>query len=389
MAENLPDEIISEILSPALKVPEATFSDTTSPSPFAASRSVSSSVTLLVCKAWLRVATPLLYHVVVIRSKAQARALQAALRGNPDLGRFIRMLRLEGGFGPAIHQILKGTPNVTDIVISLQIYASDSTAGLVLGLPHINPTRLILLEESPLHNKHAMALVNSISKCAETWTNLTTISFPYLCSTSGERQEFVAALCAIPTVKRLSFLALSPTCGIDAVQSLAQNSALEGIELLVRPEKGSIRSISADERLVALLHWPEKRKKKSASKSTLCTPTDPAFQPMASCPQAVVNYIWSRILFFAMLPRETMDSAQDKHYLRLRFLLVSKLFQRLALPYLYRYLTFPRESSLHRLAARLASAPAVGAHIHVMQILSYPFDRNVGNPAVDLTRLFP
>ncbi|KAJ7041568.1 hypothetical protein C8F04DRAFT_947155, partial [Mycena alexandri] len=50
---------------------------------------VSSSAILVVCKAWLRVATPLLYHVVIGRSKAQARGLQRTPRDNPDLGKWI------------------------------------------------------------------------------------------------------------------------------------------------------------------------------------------------------------------------------------------------------------------------------------------------------------
>ncbi|KAJ7608610.1 hypothetical protein DFH06DRAFT_935890, partial [Mycena polygramma] len=121
MSERLPDEIISEILSPALKVSEEMFSDTASTriSPFA-SDSLSSSAALLVCKAWLRVATPLLYHVVVIRSTAQARALLKSLLGNPDLGPSANtMLRLEGGFGPAMEEVLRKSPNVTDIFLSL------------------------------------------------------------------------------------------------------------------------------------------------------------------------------------------------------------------------------------------------------------------------------
>ncbi|KAJ7119067.1 hypothetical protein C8R44DRAFT_923002 [Mycena epipterygia] len=69
MSDNsLPDEIISEILSPALKVSDEVFSDTADVSPFA-TYSESSSAYLLVCKAWLRVATPLLNNVVILRSK--------------------------------------------------------------------------------------------------------------------------------------------------------------------------------------------------------------------------------------------------------------------------------------------------------------------------------
>ncbi|KAJ7166269.1 hypothetical protein C8R46DRAFT_842271, partial [Mycena filopes] len=84
-----------------------------------AAPSVSTSAALVVCDAWLRVATPLLYHVVFIRSTVQARALQRTLRSNPDLRKFIKMFRVEGGFGPAMEQVLIHAPNITDIFISL------------------------------------------------------------------------------------------------------------------------------------------------------------------------------------------------------------------------------------------------------------------------------
>lgn len=64
MATTLPDEIVLEILSPALKVSDELFLDTSYVSPFA-NYTPSTSAYLLVCKDWLRVATPLLFHVVV------------------------------------------------------------------------------------------------------------------------------------------------------------------------------------------------------------------------------------------------------------------------------------------------------------------------------------
>ncbi|KAJ7716224.1 hypothetical protein DFH07DRAFT_684410, partial [Mycena maculata] len=118
-ATMLPDEIISEILSPALKVSDELFSDASNVSPFADYTPTSTSAYLLVCKDWLRVATPLLYSVVVLRSKAQANALEAVLRDNAEFGRFVKKLRVEGGHGMAMHTILKSAPNITDIFLSL------------------------------------------------------------------------------------------------------------------------------------------------------------------------------------------------------------------------------------------------------------------------------
>jgi hypothetical protein len=55
-AISLPDEIISEILTPVLRVSDHLFSDTTTKgrSPFA-TNTESTSAMLVVCKAWLRV----------------------------------------------------------------------------------------------------------------------------------------------------------------------------------------------------------------------------------------------------------------------------------------------------------------------------------------------
>ena len=98
-SSQLPDEIIKEILLPALFVPDKLFSNTSMESNPFAGYELSSSTILVVCKSWLRVATPLLYETVVLRSKAQAQALAGVLKNNSPLGHFIKKLRLEGGYG--------------------------------------------------------------------------------------------------------------------------------------------------------------------------------------------------------------------------------------------------------------------------------------------------
>ncbi|KAJ7658134.1 hypothetical protein DFH06DRAFT_447200, partial [Mycena polygramma] len=85
----LPDEILSEILSPALKISNELFSDTYDVSLFANPCVLSSSAYaayLLVCRDWLRVATPLLYNVVILRSLSQANALERVLQKHKEFG---------------------------------------------------------------------------------------------------------------------------------------------------------------------------------------------------------------------------------------------------------------------------------------------------------------
>ncbi|KAJ7700721.1 hypothetical protein B0H17DRAFT_846914, partial [Mycena rosella] len=115
-----PDEIVAGILSPTLKVRDDVFSDKYNVSPFA-KYSESTPAYLLVCKSWLRVSNPLLYRVVILRSKAPAVALGQVLEENNYLGNFIKKLPVEGAYGAAVGAILKFSPNISDLFISFEI----------------------------------------------------------------------------------------------------------------------------------------------------------------------------------------------------------------------------------------------------------------------------
>lgn len=171
MDHALPDELIKEILSPALKVSDEVFSSTSGTSPFAG-YSPSTSALLVVCKTWLRVATPLLYHVVVLRSQAQAKALEKALKENKLLGTFIKKLRLEGGFGSAMYPIIMAAPNVTDLFLSFEIISADGVSGLCRGLPKMNPTRVILYDQTAADNAPLRQLTKALCGSLKIWTKL-------------------------------------------------------------------------------------------------------------------------------------------------------------------------------------------------------------------------
>ncbi|KAH7050361.1 hypothetical protein BKA62DRAFT_459626 [Auriculariales sp. MPI-PUGE-AT-0066] len=98
MAHKLADELLKDILSPPLLVPDDMFANRDTVSPFSKVDRSAADV-LLVCKRWMCVGTPALYHTVVLRSMAQAKALASALRRCPDFGTYIRRLRVEGSYG--------------------------------------------------------------------------------------------------------------------------------------------------------------------------------------------------------------------------------------------------------------------------------------------------
>jgi hypothetical protein len=172
-ANQVPDEILSQILTPLLEHPDEVFRDQ-SAKPLL-DPGFSSSSYLLVCKAWLRMSTPLLYKTVVLRTTAQAEALLAVLTCNRQFGLFIAKLRVEAGFPSAIHTILKFAPKITDLYLTLYIWASDDVGGLCSGLSLINPRRVIFhdaVPNTPKKNKQTEQLFSALLELVPKWDKL-------------------------------------------------------------------------------------------------------------------------------------------------------------------------------------------------------------------------
>ncbi|KAJ6505823.1 hypothetical protein C8R47DRAFT_1102511 [Mycena vitilis] len=377
----LPDEILSEILSPALKVSDDLFSDTSDVSPFAKPLQ-STSAYLVVCRDWLRVATPLLYNVVVLRSKSQANALEKVLVKNPEFGRCIKKLRVEGGYGIAMHTILKSAPNITDIFLSLVIWSSDGTQGLCKGLPLINPRRVILVDPNTrklLKNQHLAALTKVVLSCISgKWDNMTVFDFPYLCprqyrrsheSTWHSRATVLAEALTHSQVQTIIFhalwqlpaffLTLANIASVQVMQFEAESFAL----------KWAIDT--ADARVKALIQFasanpPEDQDRADSAVPDISPSLNPSFVPMESAPEGVREFIWKRVLFFAMsvAERRTLPRPIDQTLpSRLPMLLVSKYISRLALPYMFDRLNFPISHKVASLGSQLEARPQLGACI--------------------------
>ncbi|KAJ7503392.1 hypothetical protein B0H11DRAFT_2274054 [Mycena galericulata] len=373
----LPDEIISEILSPALKVSDELFSDTSDVSPFA-KYTLSTSAYLLVCKDWLRVATPLLYNVVVLRSKSQANALEKVLLQNQEFGRFIKKLRVEGGFGIALHTILKSAPNITDVCLSLAIWSSDSTSGLCKGLPLVNPQRVILLDpytRKPLKNQQLTALTQTVLSCIRTWDNMKIFGFPYGSDTmyntiwTQRAHNLVQALSQshVQTVLLSSTFGRIPgfidgLCKIGSLQTLQFHSVEYHIKL----------RFDSDPQIKTLARYSTSGPTRQQIPPPFVVPDiapslNPTFKPMQFASEEVQETIWKRVLFFAMYVEEfrTRDFPRHptaSHPSRLPILGVSKYFNRLGLPYLYDCLNLTSYSAVP-IQRHLQAHPHLGSSI--------------------------
>jgi len=173
MTCGLPAELLIEILSPSLLVPDAMFADNGAVSPFSKVDRPASNA-LLVCKDWMRVVTPLLYYTVTLRSMAQANALEFALTNNPEFGKFIRRLRIEGSYGDIIWELVKAAPNVIDLCMTLSVRSDVSSAGLIRSLAYIKPRSVVLTlaPKKPIMNKNHKALLDALCCQISLWTRL-------------------------------------------------------------------------------------------------------------------------------------------------------------------------------------------------------------------------
>ncbi|KZV93010.1 hypothetical protein EXIGLDRAFT_749355 [Exidia glandulosa HHB12029] len=323
MAHKLADELLKEILTVPLLVPDELFADTGPISPFSKA-AYSAADVLLVCKRWMRVATPALYHTVVIRSTAQANALAAALKRNPDFGMYIKKLRLEGAYGDRLKILATTSPDISDFCMSLAIWADSGITGLTKVMSAINPRRVVLTTAIPYHekfgNKKHTEVFNKLCSCIQSWTNLETF---YLSGSSAVtspellRHSTLAEALTKSTSLRSVHIWLDRWPGFPAwdttrrrfLETLASNHSISRFYVHAVQSYGYfIDALSSeipdfmDSRVVVM----------DSTVPVVSAPTDmtagdlahnPFYIPMANAPEATRRDIWSHILDFAVAPR--------------------------------------------------------------------------------------
>ncbi|KAK7692078.1 hypothetical protein QCA50_005484 [Cerrena zonata] len=110
----IPEELLERILTFSIQF---TSCDISPPSPLTA---IAPRVSpLLVCKLWLRVGTPVYFHSITLATPEQTTRLVSLLNEQPQLGSFVRELKVEGIF-----------PQVLDVMRCLRAARSDQTISL-------------------------------------------------------------------------------------------------------------------------------------------------------------------------------------------------------------------------------------------------------------------
>ncbi|KZV95378.1 hypothetical protein EXIGLDRAFT_735387 [Exidia glandulosa HHB12029] len=362
MSQALPNELLKEILSPPLLVPDKLFADTGATSPFRQATHSSADV-LLVCNQWMRVGTPVLYETVVIRSTAQAQALALALKSTPAFGRFIKNLRIEGAFGAHLGKIALVALNVTDFCFSLAIYADANVNGLVKLLSTLDPERVILTTAPPtaVKNKGHTAVLSTLCRCIPKWSRFRTFHYSSSTSLVGRSHstdynmypELAGALARSSSLRAVHFwLPHSESPGTSTLFTLATNVAITRF-YVTAPHSLEARHVEHQ-----IPHSMRSRLRivgqENAGDSNVAHPTaslpNPFFTPLSNVSPATRSAIWSRIISNAILkyadegagPHDSWATPWfDKEHYRQKtakaILLVSRSFFKLAVALLCRH----------------------------------------------------
>ncbi|KAH7107253.1 hypothetical protein BKA62DRAFT_682840 [Auriculariales sp. MPI-PUGE-AT-0066] len=230
MATRVPEELLKEIFRLVLHVPDQLFFDTSTSSPFMHVE-VSTSALLLVCKRWLRIATPTFYDTLILRSSAQVFSLYNAISANPRFAEQVRRLRLEGKPQDILCGVVKRMTTLEDVCLALNFeYCTKITTSLLKLLRIINPRAIALSRPRQTTLKQTLSTMQVLSEQARIWSKLRTIILPRLYSGShGSLGTLETELFAIALDSPAVQCVVLPVEDDSAAQSVLRSRALTGL----------------------------------------------------------------------------------------------------------------------------------------------------------------
>ena len=90
------------------------------------------------------------------------------------LGKYLRRLRVEGGYGGDLIRILNTVPEITDLYLCYELTNDDSMAGLIRAFKKISPRRLFLdsLNGNAVRDHMGCNLSKAIAGALPAWKKL-------------------------------------------------------------------------------------------------------------------------------------------------------------------------------------------------------------------------
>ena len=176
--QTLPEELLREILSYIFHLSPESFCGSRTrwhslaqPVPYYQRRSTCQDL-ILVCKSWLRIATPLLYESLAVRTPEHVATVATLLKATPSLGRAVKQLKVFGGYGKDMGILASTCPNVDTLYVYVSVKSDASIVGIKKVLLALSPTRLYLEEYRAYSNKKVDELHQLIGTQFTKWAHL-------------------------------------------------------------------------------------------------------------------------------------------------------------------------------------------------------------------------
>ncbi|KAH9849369.1 hypothetical protein C2E23DRAFT_935616 [Lenzites betulinus] len=286
---DVPEEILERILALLLiQSPEPSVRPSWHPYASSSSSSSSSSASssrnaphasvispLLVCRAWLRIATPIHYRHPVLRTPRHAELLLRALRTTPALARCVRSLAVHAT-APALRDLvplcahLRALDVTVDNADALPPSSSQARGGenattgehdgrVVEFCEAFARTRavrhLTIRKNAYLTQPNAVYVFEQLAKAIARWPKLETVEVAFRLSPSPAASALVQALAAAPRLHTLH--TQLPAVWNTTLLDIAQNPSLARIALTPAAEHAGAHLFLAEARrhprLVALI----------------------------------------------------------------------------------------------------------------------------------------
>ncbi|PCH38893.1 hypothetical protein WOLCODRAFT_92487 [Wolfiporia cocos MD-104 SS10] len=243
---HLPEELLEHILelaiTPTAPAPHYRPSWHPPPQPHSPSgappSAPSAPAPLLVSRTWLRIATPLHYRHVVLRSHRQTRLLARTLADNPALGACVRSLRVEGTFA-ALPDVVRACPALEAFDMTVDNGAAGAEAGAADETVHrfcsgfrLMPRvkHLVIRKNAYLTQPVPTLVIDELGKAISAgWEQLETVNIAFRYSPSAASNSFVTSLKMAPRLRDVR--ALLPAVWNTTLLEISANPALERIQL--------------------------------------------------------------------------------------------------------------------------------------------------------------
>ncbi|OJT07066.1 hypothetical protein TRAPUB_2098 [Trametes pubescens] len=265
---DVPEEILERILALILvQSPESphrpSWHPYTTPSTAAGHATIISP--LLVCRAWLRIATPIHYRHPVLRTPRHAELLLRALRHTPDLALCVRSLHLHAT-SPALRDIVPRCAYMHTLDITVDNadgQCGPTSSGAAPGTPaqsgrdrnvvdfcegfmrtRSSIRHLIIRKNAYLTQPNATYVFEQLAKAIVRWHKLETVNVAFRLSPSPAAAALTQALAAAPRLHTLH--TQLPAVWNTTLLDIAQNPSLVRIVLFPAPEQAGAHLFLAE-----------------------------------------------------------------------------------------------------------------------------------------------